>query len=232
MAYKYVLFDMDGTVLDTLGDLTDSINAALRKFGFPEKSISQCAANLGNGAKVLVKKSAPEGTPQETLDELLAYYKPYYEQHCQIKTAPYPGIMELMSALREEGVKTAIISNKPDEAVQELADQWFKGIVDCAVGEKSGISRKPAPDMVLDCVNKMGASLDECVYVGDTEVDIMTACNAGMDVLMVSWGFRNKDEIREAYCAALPEWKAKNGNLRIADSCEELHNMINIKELT
>lgn len=193
--YKYALFDMDGTVLDTLQDLTDAVNHTLSEYGYPLISTDTCAKNLGNGARQLLTLSAPDGAD---IDLMLQNYLPYYNSHCLIKTGPYAGIPELMKELGETGVRCAIISNKPDAATAELGERFFKGLVDYCVGEKPGINRKPAPDTVISAMDYFGASREDCVYIGDTEVDIITAKNSGIDCIAVSWGFRSEDELKES----------------------------------
>ena len=210
MAYRGVLWDMDGTVLDTLEDLWAAINVSLRRFSLPEASLDQVRAGLGNGAAHLVSVCAPEALRQQ----VLAFYKPWYDAHCNIKTGPYPGILPLMERLRARGVKQAIISNKPDPAVQELARSYFPGLLETAVGESETVRRKPNPDAVLAAVRQMGLELADCVYVGDTEVDLATARNAGMACLAVSWGFRSREQLIEA------------GAGQIADSAEELEKLL------
>ena len=196
MKYKAVLYDMDGTVLDTLADLTDAVNTALRRFGFAEQPASHVRDVLGNGARRLINRSLPEGVDPETAEEVLVFYKPYYDAHCREKTAPYPGIIALMQRLREAGVKQAVVSNKPDGAVKELAGLFFGGLIESAVGESETVRLKPCPDAVLAAAALMGVGKDECVYVGDSEVDIETARNAGMDCISVAWGFRDEDMLR------------------------------------
>ena len=198
MRYKAVLFDMDGTVLDTLDDLADSVNHSLRQFSLPEVShfhVSQC---LGNGAAYLIRHCLPESTPDEVFEQVLAFYKPWYDAHCRMKTKPYEGILPLMEALRDEGVRQAVISNKPDSAVQELAEAFFPGMLDVVVGESPAIRRKPSPDMFFEAVSRMGLAVPDCVYIGDTEVDIETARSAGMDCITVTWGFRSEEQLLAA----------------------------------
>lgn len=195
MKYKAVLFDMDGTILDTLGDLTDAVNYALRSFGMPERSMEEAAAILGNGARQLVFSAVPEGTADELAERVLSVYAPYYDSHCQIKTAPYPGILEMLRRLKAEGVKLAVISNKQDSAVKPLAERHFPGLLEIAVGESATVRRKPNPDAVLTALNSLGVDRSEAIYVGDTEVDIATARNAAMDVAAVTWGFRTRAQI-------------------------------------
>ena len=198
MRYKAVLFDMDGTVLDTLDDLADSVNRSLREFGLPEVSRFQVGQSLGNGAKYLIRHCLPEGSDEALCEQVLSFYKPWYDAHCLIKTKPYDGILQLMETLRADGVSRAIISNKPDSAVQELAEAFFPGLMDVVIGESPAVKRKPSPDTVLAAASQMGLMASDCVYIGDTEVDLETARNAGMDCIPVSWGFRTEEQLRAA----------------------------------
>ena len=183
-----ILFDLDGTLLDTLGDLTDATNYALRQHGYPERSIGEIRRFVGNGAANQMRLSVPEGADYEPV---LATYKPYYDAHCQIKTAPYPGVPEALEELKDYPM--AVVSNKPHSAVTVLARQYFGDIY--ARGEKADCPRKPAPDMVHRTMEALG--IEKCVYVGDSEVDVKTARNAGVPCLAVLWGFRDK-EVLEA----------------------------------
>lgn len=198
MRYKAVLFDMDGTVLDTLGDLTDAVNHTLRLYDMPERCEAEIASFLGNGAQWLLRCSAPEGTQSDILARMLKDYAPWYNEHCRIKTAPYPGITELMGALRDCGIKQAVISNKQDPAVRALAEQHFPGLLELAVGESASVRRKPSPDSVNAALSAMGVSAAESIYVGDTEVDLATAANAGTACAAVSWGFRSREQLAAA----------------------------------
>ena len=198
MRYKAVLFDMDGTVLDTLDDLADSVNRSLQEFGLPEVSRFQVGQSLGNGAKYLIRHCLPEGSDEALCERVLSFYKPWYDAHCRIKTKPYDGILQLMETLRADGVSQAIISNKPDSAVQELAEAFFPGLMDVVIGESPAVKRKPSPDTVLAAARQMGLMASDCVYIGDTEVDLETARNAGMDCIPVSWGFRTEEQLRAA----------------------------------
>lgn len=198
MSYLAVLFDMDGTVLDTLDDLADSVNYSLRHFALPMVSRERVAQSLGNGAAYLIRHCVPAGTPDTLCDEILAFYKPWYDAHCRIKTRPYEGILNLMKMLQVQGVRQAIISNKPDSAVQELAEVFFPGLMDVVIGDSPAVRRKPAPDTVLAAAEKMGIPVSACVYIGDTEVDIETARNATMDCIAVTWGFRTEEQLLAA----------------------------------
>ncbi len=186
-----VLFDLDGTLLDTLEDLLDATNYALGFHGFPERTLKELRSFVGNGAANQIRLSCPEGTPEEIVQEVLAAYKPYYTAHCQIKTAPYAGVL---AALKKLGSPMAIVSNKPDSAVKALCTEHFPGIY--ALGETVGCPRKPAPDMLYKAMAAIGA--DRAIYVGDSEVDILTANNANLPCLSVTWGFRDKDVLENA----------------------------------
>ena len=213
MNYKAVLFGMDGTVLNTLADLHRAVNHSLRHFGFPEVSGETVRAGLGNGAGNLIRHCLP-GQTEETAARVLAYYRPWYDAHCRIETRPYEGILPLMERLRQAGVKLAIISNKGDAAVQELAAAFFPGLLEAAVGESETVRRKPNPDAVLYAAARMGMAVSDCVYVGDSEVDIQTAKNAGMDCISVTWGFRDEEQLLAA------------GAARIAHDASELETLL------
>ena len=197
MKYKAVLFDMDGTVLDTLGDLAAAVNHTLREFSMPARSIAEVAAALGNGAAYLIAHTVPDGTPKELTDKVLAAYAPYYDAHCDILTGPYDGIVPLMEKLRDRGVKLAVISNKQDTAVKPLAEKYFPGLLEIAVGESAEVRRKPNPDAVLAALRHIGVEREDAIYVGDTEVDLQTARNAGMECASVDWGFRTREQLVE-----------------------------------
>ncbi len=196
--YQAVLFDMDGTVLDTLDDLCDSVNRSLARFSLPQADRSDVRRNLGNGAAYLIRHCVPPDSDEELTEEVLAFYKPWYDAHCRIRTKPYEGILSVMQALRAEGIRLAVISNKPDPAVRELASYFFPGMLELSVGESPSVRRKPAPDTVLAAVDTLGLSVQQCVYVGDSEVDIETARRAAMDCISVTWGFRDEPELLAA----------------------------------
>ena len=188
-----ILFDLDGTLLNTLEDLRDATNAALRHFGCPERPLEEIRTFLGNGARNQIRLSLPGKADDPDLDEVLAWYKAYYADHCQIKTAPYPGIGDMLEALKEKW-PMAIVSNKPDIAVKTLCAEHFPGIY--ALGEAPDCPRKPAPDMVFKAMKAIG--VEKCIYVGDSEVDIRTANNAGVPCVSVLWGFRDKEDMEKA----------------------------------
>ncbi len=185
-----ILFDLDGTLLDTLEDLLDATNYALTLLGYPERTLPELRRFVGNGAENQIRLSLPEGSKAEQVQEVLAAYKPYYTAHCQIKTRPYEGIPEALAVLKEK-YPIAIVSNKPDSAVKKLCANYFPGCY--ALGEVPGCPRKPAADMVFKAMEAIGA--DKCVYVGDSEVDVLTAKNAGAKCLSVLWGFRDREDM-------------------------------------
>ena len=198
MKYKAVLFDMDGTVLDTLEDLRSAVNRTLAEFDMPQCTLEQVRCYVGNGARRLIEQAVPQGSSEETVETVLSWFKAYYEQHCLIATGPYAGIIPLMERLKAAGVKMAVVSNKPDEAVRELAERFFSGLLELSAGQKDSVPRKPAPDMVELAMADMGVSKAESVYVGDSEVDVLTAANAGLDCICVTWGFRTLTELEAA----------------------------------
>lgn len=184
-----ILFDLDGTLLDTLEDLKDGVNHTLEAFGYPTRTLEEVRRFVGNGAARLLQLAVPAGADWEApLEE----FRRYYAAHCQVKTAPYPGIPAALEALSAHPI--AIVSNKPDEAAKKLCREYFPGIY--AQGEHPGCPRKPAPDMVLAAMAHIGA--DRCIYVGDSEVDVCTARNAGVPCLSVLWGFRDRTAICRA----------------------------------
>ena len=203
MQYRYVFFDMDGTLLDTLDDLRDSVNTVLSGYGLALISPYEAAHFLGNGAKHLVHCSLKERVSPEQEEEILEEYKAWYQDHCRIKTAPYPGVMDLLARLKAAGCRMAVVSNKPDPAVRELNEYFFGGLIETAIGEKTGIRRKPAPDTLLEAMRLLEADRKECVYIGDTEVDLQTAENAGLNCICVAWGFRSVEELQAAGANAI-----------------------------
>lgn len=198
MSYEAVLLDMDGTVLNTLEDLTNAVNYSLSRFKIRQVPAETVRANLGNGAARLIQGCMPENSSEELTRRVLEFYMPYYDAHCRIKTRPYDGVVPMMERLNEKSVKLAIISNKPDGAVKELAEAFFPGLLQTAVGESARVRRKPDPDAVLAAAELLGVPVEKCVYAGDSEVDLETARRAGMDCIAVCWGFRSERQLREA----------------------------------
>ena len=188
-----ILFDLDGTLLNTLEDLLDATNYALTQCGYPTRTLPELRQFVGNGAENQIRMSLPDGASPEEVQRVLGVYKPYYTTHCQLKTRPYDGILEALTVLKKK-YPIAVVSNKPDTAVKALCAEVFPGIF--ALGETPDCPRKPAPDMVYKACRAIGA--DTCVYVGDSEVDVRTAENAGVPCLSVLWGFRDKDVIEDA----------------------------------
>ena len=195
--YKTFIFDLDGTLLDTLDDLTDAVNAALDAFGLPLRTKTEVCAFVGNGIVKLIERAI--GYEHERFAEILEAFKSYYKAHCADKTKPYAGIMPLLQDLKDRGAQTAVVSNKADFAVKQLAKEYFGGLLEDAVGENeaAGISKKPAPDSVLSVMEKLGAEKETTVYIGDSEVDIQTAENAGVDCISVTWGFRTEKFLKD-----------------------------------
>ncbi len=214
MRYKYVLFDLDGTILDTLGDLHAAANAALRECGYPERTRDEVRRFVGNGIRKLIERAVPSGTSEEDIVRTHEAFTAYYSVHCKDKTKPYAGIPELVRGLKENGIVSAVISNKADYAVKALCEEYFEGLFELSVGEREGIRKKPAPDSVLEAMRVMGAKSSETVYIGDSDVDVMTAKNAGIDCIGVSYGFRGR-EFLESHGAEI-----------IADTVEELRGLL------
>ena len=193
MNYELAIFDMDGTILDTLQDLHDTLNYVLGMHHFPLRTIDETRRFVGNGIRKLVERALPAGSDDATIDRVFASFKEYYKDHCAVATKPYDGITELLKELREAGIKTAVVSNKADFAVQELCETYFKGLFDCAVGEREGVRRKPSPDSVYAVLEKLAVAKEHAVYIGDSDVDLATAENAGLPCIAVTWGFRDRD---------------------------------------
>ena len=191
--YKALVFDLDGTLLDTLGDLTDAVNYALQEVGLPNRTKDEVCSFVGNGIAKLIERAV--GEYAEKAESALALFKAYYKEHCADKTQPYEGILPLLQDLKARGVKTAVVSNKADFAVKALAKRYFDGLLLEAVGENesAGISKKPAPDSLLAVMQSLGVTKQETLYIGDSDIDIQTAKNAGVDCACVTWGFRSKE---------------------------------------
>ena len=192
---KAYIFDLDGTVLDTLDDLTQSVNHALRRFSMPQRRRDEIRMMVGNGVGMLIAKAVPEGTQQGVTMQVLEAFREYYLQHSLDNTRPYPGILELFARLRRQGSKIAIVSNKLQPAVTALVERFFAEYVDVAIGERVGLRRKPAPDMVLEAMRQMG--VQGAVYIGDSDTDILTAQNSGLSCISVLWGFRDREFLEE-----------------------------------
>ena len=193
MSYDIYVFDLDGTLLDTLRDLTASVNHALRWAGMPERTIEEVRWFVGNGVKKLMERAVPEGTDNPRFAEVYQEFRDHYLHHGLDTTEPYPGIMEMLRALKDEGKQIAVVSNKFYKATEELCSHFFAGLVDVAIGEREDIRKKPAPDTVEEALRRLKAGCSHAVYVGDSDVDIQTAMNSGLPCISVLWGFRDKD---------------------------------------
>ncbi|MDE6977006.1 MAG: 3-phosphoshikimate 1-carboxyvinyltransferase [Lachnospiraceae bacterium] len=196
--YEAVIFDLDGTLLNTLEDLMDSVNYALSKYGMKERSYEEIRRFVGNGSRKLIERAVSEGAKEDEIRQVHDIFAEHYRTHCNGKTDLYPGIRQLLEGLAQLGVRTAIVSNKPQEAVQELYELYFKDFVQAAVGARDEVPRKPEPHMVQQALRELGIPGEQAVYVGDSEVDLATAANAGMECITVTWGFRNREELDRA----------------------------------
>ncbi len=211
---KAVIFDLDGTILDTLGDLTASVNFALSQNNLPQRTLEEVRSFVGNGIRLLIERSVPQNTDVWVVDKCFEVFKEHYRENSAVLTKPYSGIVALIEELRKRSIKTAVVSNKADFAVQVLSDKYFPSLFDYCVGEKEGVRRKPCPDSVFCAVEALGVTVDQCVYVGDSDVDIETARNSGMKCIAVTWGFRDR-----AFLQSLkPDF--------ITDAPEEILNII------
>lgn len=190
--YKTAIFDLDGTLLDTLADLTAAVNHTLTQFHYPTHSTEEVRGFVGNGLHKLMERSIPNGLDNPDCEDAFVELKTYYTAHCKEKTAPYPGILELLEELRSKGVSLAIVSNKNDAAVKELAHEFFGDFISVAIGETPPIQRKPSPDTVFAAVKELNCDINDCIYIGDSEVDLQTAANAKIDCISVSWGFKGR----------------------------------------
>ncbi|MBO5896530.1 MAG: HAD-IA family hydrolase [Clostridia bacterium] len=187
-----IIFDLDGTILDTLEDLKNSVNHALSSNNLPERSLAEVRSFVGNGIRLLMELSVPVDTDSALLDKCFDSFRVHYKENSANNTKPYEGVVELLNQLKSKGYKLAVVSNKADFAVQTLVADYFDGIFDYAVGEREGIRRKPCPDSVNDALLHLASDKNSAVYVGDSEVDVETARNAAIPCVAVTWGFRDK----------------------------------------
>ncbi len=193
-----VIFDLDGTLLYTLKDLMLSANYALGLHGFETCSLEQVQYRVGNGVREFIKRCVPDGDENPVFEDVFGDFKKHYQIHCNDNSGPYDGIPELLHELKKRNYKLAIVSNKFMDATKELAELYFKDTIDVAIGEKEGIRKKPAPDTVIEAMRILNVKKEECVYVGDSDVDINTAKNSEMPCISVTWGFRTRKEQEEA----------------------------------
>ncbi len=195
MKYELVIFDLDGTLLDTLDDLAAAADHALVGAGFPARSKEEVRRLIGNGVTRLIRGAVPEGTPDEICRRVLADYRAYYAAHVNVRTRPFPGVPELLRVLRESGVRAAVNTNKPDAAARALCRAHFGDWIDPVLGERAEIPKKPAPDGARYILGALGVAAERALYVGDGDTDLLTARNAGLDAAWVSWGYRRADEL-------------------------------------
>lgn len=195
--YNTYIFDLDGTLLNTLNDLAASTNYALRTHGMPEHTVEDVRWFVGNGVKKLMERAVPDGTDNPLFDDVFATFRQHYMKHSLDTTEPYPGVMDMLAELKRRGKRIAVVSNKFYAATQELCRHFFGLYVEVAIGERENIRRKPAPDTVLEAMRQLGVTADGAVYVGDSEVDIETARNSGLPCISVLWGFRDKTFLAE-----------------------------------
>ena len=193
-----VIFDLDGTLLNTLDDLTDSVNFALDKAGCPLRTANEVRMMVGNSVVYLIEKALPEGVDKETFDKTLALFESHYQTNMRNKTAPYDGIMPMLEKVKADGYKMAVVSNKPDVFTKELVSELFGEYIPLAIGRSDDMPRKPAPDMVLYAMDKLGSDKNATVYVGDSEVDAVTSKNAGLPCVGCLWGFRDRETLESA----------------------------------
>lgn len=205
-----VIFDLDGTLLDTLDDLCNSVNYSLRTNNFPERSLAEVRTFVGNGIRLLIERSVPEGTSKELIDKTFECFKTYYAVHCNDETKTYPGVMNMLKELKKNGYKIAVLSNKAQYAVTKLCDIYFNNLLDDAVGARENVAKKPSPDALYICAENNNINLNNVIYVGDSDVDVATANNAGVRGIAVTWGFRSRELL------------IKCGAENLADNTDEL----------
>ncbi|MCQ2576579.1 MAG: HAD family hydrolase [Treponema sp.] len=215
MKYKLAIFDLDGTILDTLSDLADSVNAICKKYNYPEHTKEEIKWMVGNGIPKLIQRALPKDVPEPQYKIILADFISYYQEHSSIKTKPYEGIEDLLKMLRSKGIKTAVNSNKAHEASVLLCQKYFPGLFDIVCGFKEGFEPKPAPDGLKEILAATNSTPENSVYIGDSDVDYLTGTNAGLDFIGVEWGFRGAEFLKE------------HGAKKIASSAKELAAMLN-----
>lgn len=209
-----VIFDLDGTLINSLEDLRVSVNYALYGFKYPKQTLDMVRRNVGNGIEKLIERSLPDGKDNVNYEVCLEIFKEHYKTHMSVNTKPYPHIIETLAALKSRGYKLAVVSNKFDAAVKPLCQKYFKSLIDVAIGQSKDTKKKPAPDTVYIALDELGSTSETSIYVGDSEVDIQTAKNSGMDCISVSWGFKTKEFLKQ------------NGASVIIDTPLEIFNYI------
>lgn len=210
MKYKLAVFDMDGTILDTLSDLTASTNYALKAASLPEKTREDVRRYIGDGVKELIERACAPVTDEKIIEKVFVAFSEYYKAHGEDLTRPYPGIVEAIKTLRANGIKTGVVSNKLEYAVIPLAERYFPSLFDYIAGDKEGVRRKPYPDPILNAISAMGETKETTVYIGDSDVDVKAGFNAGVDVISAGWGYRSEKFLLE------------NGAKNIVFSAEEM----------
>lgn len=193
MKYNTYIFDLDGTILDTLDDLSNAVNFAMRSKGYPERTVDEVRNFIGNGIRVLIKRAVPQGTGDEDYEQALEIFTKYYLEHIADYTKPYDGIVDVINSLRRSGCKVAVVSNKAHFAAQAVVKDFFGDIFDTVVGKKDEFPSKPEPDSLLYTIKSLGADKEKCIYIGDSDVDVLTAHNAGLPCIGVTWGNRDED---------------------------------------
>ena len=209
-----VIFDLDGTLINSLEDLRVSVNYALFGFKYPKQTLDMVRRNVGNGIEKLIERSLPDGKDNVNYEVCLEIFKEHYKTHMSVNTKPYPHIIETLAALKSRGYKLAVVSNKFDAAVKPLCQKYFKSLIDVAIGQSKDTKKKPASDTVYIALDELGSTSETSIYVGDSEVDIQTAKNSGMDCISVSWGFKTKEFLKQ------------NGASVIIDTPLEIFNYI------
>lgn len=197
---KAVIFDLDGTLLNTLEDLKDSTNFALAEFNYPSRNLEEIRCFVGNGVKKLIERAIPGGSDNKDFEKCLSVFKEHYSQNMYNHTAPYNSILEILKELKQNKFKIAVVSNKFDSAVKELCKKYFCDFIDVSIGQSDNVPKKPAPDGVFKAIEELGVEPVECIYVGDSEVDVQTSKNAHLPCIGVTWGFRSKDVLQKEGC--------------------------------
>ena len=208
MKYNTYIFDLDGTILDTLLDLANAVNFAMRAKGFPERTTDEVRSFIGNGIKVLIRRAVPQNTSEDDYAQALEIFTKYYLEHIADNTKPYDGMIDVINSLKEKGCKTAVVSNKAHIAAQAVVKDFFGDIFDIVVGKMDEFPSKPEPDSLLYAIRSLGADKEKCIYIGDSDVDVLTAHNAGLECIGVTWGNRDEDVLLTngaEYIARKPE---------------------------
>ncbi len=193
---KTVIFDLDGTLLNTLEDLKEATNFALSKYNYPTRTLEEVRCFVGNGVRKLIERAVPENC--QNVEECLSVFKKNYSEIMYNHTAPYDGILKILSNLKSDGIKIGVVSNKFDSAVKELCKKYFADLIDIAIGQADDVPKKPAPDGVFKAMRELGADKSSTVYVGDSDVDVATAKNANLPCIGVTWGFRDREYLKGA----------------------------------